>query len=276
MRIPQYGRQNREPNNYDDIRNAVLYKKEDLIRGYLKSHREMLLLVAKEGIRIDPSYIATICPEIVNDIINHVVSTNNECDPIDCHVPEVILRLSTIPGVDATVLKDTFFNSCRIFSLQTALEGIDQFGITEVESFMMTFGVNTHNCKNLIDLSSYFPDLNQFNWIAKFHEMKDYDGLATMVAKERFALIHVDDIFFQELYNSSIKVVTDDEINAFLVNWGHFIPLLNLFGDKLKLDRVEDLLIRVDMDNISENFVKVVPGRTAVVDHLLLKKIMHA
>lgn len=273
MKIPVYGKADRKPNVYHEVREAVLYKKEARLREFAKSDPDTVMLVAMEGPSIDPSTIATICPELLPRIAEFVAKAAQDGQsPSDRQVPEIVLRLAEMLGPDAGMLQEAFYASCAAYSNRAVLEGLELFGIPGAESFIIERVISKNNCKGLMDLATYYPDFNRDLWVDVFIKHEDINGAVDMIGRGLFEVTMVDDKAYLIVEAASV----DPESAEFKQALKILFELAELLEDKLNLSRIEDLLIKVDVDSYMNAFADMFKMRNAIPDYLLMKKILNS
>lgn len=273
MRMPVYGKPDRKRNVYDEVRNAVLYRKADELRRFAETDLETVMLVAREGDSIDPSIIAEICPHLTPRIVEFVAQLAQDLDrPEAQQVPEVIIRLARMPGVDPMALMHAYMSSCAKWSNQSILEGLDIYPIEQIERFIFNTWIQEHNCKGLLDLSIYHQNFDKEKWMVAFLVFNDVAGICDMIVRGLFDTIAIDDMAYQFAVDASSDV--SSPIYTECLN--QLFHLCLILEDKLNLSRIEDFLIQIDEDEHMLAFHNMFKTRSAIPDYLMVKKILHS
>lgn len=270
--MTNYGRIDRQRNYYGEIRDAILYKKESIIRELSMSHPDTLFLVLQEGESIDPSVVAEICPELISRIEDFLVSLSESDDRVKQQVPEVILRVARMPGSDPQRLFGAFASSCKQFSLRSILEGMDLYSIKDIEQFIFDNSLQDHNCKALEDLSLYYKDFDKLKYTTALINHHDIIRLGDFVKSQLLDVVSVDNIIFDKVDATKSDVKSREFIDSIDIMFEY----INSTKDQSDLLRVEKLLIEINENKYLQMFVSIFPDRTVVQDYMTVQNIMNA
>lgn len=273
LRIPQYGKKDRQVNHIQEIRDAILYKKEDVLRTYSNSHPNEFAMVIRMGSMVDPSYVAQVCPNLLPEIVDHLVSlTDENADPVHQQVPEVILRIARMEGADRARLWNVYVASCKQFSLDAILEAMDIYPIDAIEDFVIQNNISEGNCKGLLDLTLYHKAIDQVKYANLFIQHRDIYGAIDMVTRGLIDVQHLDDGF----YNRFAAELKDTDSSEFERAFEELLAFTQQLPDKVNLDRIETDLIAKDQDHLMAQFAVLFPGRDAIPNYLMVKKILNS
>jgi hypothetical protein len=273
MKLPTYGKLNRERNYYHEVREAILYKKEDLLKKFADTIPDTVLLVMKEGISIDPSIVATICPQFLPQVQDHLIElSQDENGRLQQQVPEIVLRVAKMDTLSPYRLWQAFAASCRQYSLQYILEGIGTYDISLIEDFIIEHTLGHENCKMLLDFTLYYTDFDRDQYVKLFINHKDIFGLCDMIGRNLIDVALADDV----IYAAVDLHKTDADGTDFQTAYGTMMQFLSQVKDKANLDRVETMFIGMDNDEIMGSYIQLFPDRSAIPDYLSIKTILHS
>jgi len=274
MRRVQYGNKNRPVNTYQEVRDAVLYKRKSEILLYAETDPDTLMKVACEGDKIDPSYIAELCPQYLSTIEDQIIN-----DP-SVQTPEIIIKIAKHPNARVKELLGAFLSSCSIYSYQAVLEGLDVFDPQTLETWLVENCISVGNCKNLRDFAKYSPTFEKDKYLKIFLSKSDLVSVFKLANDGLFSVQEVDDMIFNETYASyqlisdKTRQATEDDHSNYSHNINNLFLMAEEMQTSINLDRIEDFLIEEDNENNMYMWVNIFNDRPKVSDYLSVKEIM--
>lgn len=271
LRVPTYGKQNRTVDYRYEIRNAILHKKTEELAKFSVSHPDILMGIIYSDSIIDPSYVASVCPDLIPKIEDHIVSlSEDESNRVSQQVPEVILRIAKMDGANPQKLWDPFVLSCIQFSEQYILEGLDVYDHRDIEQFIITFSLSENNCKALLDFTLYHTNIDQELYSNLFIKYDDIYGACDLINRGTLDPCRFDDTLYKDFQSHQSLTSIEDFERSFQ----RVMVFAKAVQGKANLDRIEMDLINMDHDGFMNVFVENFPDRETIPNYLTVKKIM--